>query len=112
MFCPDCGADITACLRRGDYVRTMLKHPAELSPLILAAIIGQIQEILYWDSGLSCWDPDKQWSGDEFDALVAILDRHGLVPHKAEPANLGTVGLNENQNEDVCTERPSRRPRP
>jgi len=64
-----------------------LKQPKDLSCQDLVTLIEVIQEHLYLDiddRGRDCWNPDKSWSGDEFDCIVRNLRRHDLVPTKAE----------------------------
>jgi hypothetical protein len=58
----------------------MLRNPHDLSKADLAAVVEQIQRLLYWDPYAGEWDANKEQDSDALDYLNQFLDDVGLRP--------------------------------
>ena len=60
-----------------------MKQAKDLSCGEMIALLESIQAFLYLDTnaqGHDYWNPEKSWSGDEFDFIARALRQYGLVP--------------------------------
>ncbi|MBI3408782.1 MAG: hypothetical protein HY040_10535 [Planctomycetes bacterium] len=68
-----------------------MKLPSELSVAAMAAIISEIQKILWLDATTAgeVWNVDKEWDSETVERVAAVLEEHGLRPDTASPAIIG-----------------------
>ena len=70
-------------------------------------IVESIQRFMYLDledSGDEAWDPEKTWNcGDVCQHIAGLLDDHGLVPDKRQPADARRFVLYDFDAGDLAT---------